>query len=325
MSTLDFSRVDKIVNRGEEMVQIIKDISCVDLSGNFITCPKIDYSQVCRSFDLSGVNTNPFKGFDLSGVVSDWANSDISLKDLMNYKYQPLITFFIAFGLVVFYFIVGVFYYEGVHVGLYNLYKNQHADWNTFNKSLSIYRFILFVIIFILLLVFLYIFVYYFILKGSKKSTALSIISVSLLSIVGLTFLIIHNTTFVKIFENTIGYGIVNSIWGEELNDKLKQIFSHQFFKNDVVNKPIPDTNFSFKFLFSLLQLHNFKEMLNVIGNGETGVIQTPNVEQATKDECEKYIFNCVVLKNTVGHLCWVYFASLTATLVSIRYLSKNL
>ena len=315
-----------ITSNYAQMSQLIQDMSCVDLSGNFITCPKIDYSQICKSgkvpgFDLSGITPN----LSFLNNNSDWANSDINTKDLMNYNYQPLITFFIAFGLVIFYFIVGVFYYEVTHVGLYNLFKEQNADWTAINKSLAIYRFLLFIVIFVLLLVFLYVFVYNFTLRGTSSSMALGIISVCLLTIVGITFLMIHNTTFVKIFENTIGYGLVNAIWGEGINERLKKMFSHQFFKKDIIDKSLPETNFSFNFLFSLLHLHNFKEMIEIIGSGETGVIENPQLQQKDKDAYEKYLFDCVVLKNTVGHLSWVFFSSLVATLVSIRFLSKNL
>jgi hypothetical protein len=311
---------------------MIRDMSCVDLCGNFIACPKIDYSKVCNSgyvpnLDISGL-MNVNWGEDASGTPHTFPT-------LVKYRYQPLVTFLIALVLLIVYSVIGIFYYEGIHTGLYKLFTSKDSSWEKTNRQLSVYRFLLFLCLFGILLFFIFFLVYRALLKGKDTVKPIIVISTCISSILGLTFLMIHNTTFVKIFENTIGYGIIQLIWGNELNGKLKSLFTHSFL--DPLDDTVKGVDFSYHFILSLLQLENFQSMWEDIKNGKAGVSvanqsvsNQPVGDNTDKSvggdttkyvEIEKYLYKSVVLKNTVGHMCWVYFASLVATLVSIRYL----
>jgi hypothetical protein len=47
------------------------------------------------------------------------------------------------------------------------------------------------------------------------------------------------------------------------------------------------------------------------------------NRSSALQDVLAREMAKMVLLKHSIGHLCWVYFGSLAASLVALKYLAK--
>lgn len=237
---------------------------------------------------------------------------------------------YIAVSYIIIFFIVGMFYNNiltksiiELMVGLpdYLTMDNDYSEtWNKINNCLNQYRFILFIITFIILFVINVGVIYIFILKGSNVKNAMKVVSISIASIVGVTFILTNNINFVKIFENTIGYSITR------LFAPKKNISFHTFINGLFTHRNLKD-GINFDFLFSVFRLDNFGNIIKDIGkkNDIDKYDFYFDIESGREEEELNTLAKTVVMKNSIGQICWIIFSSIATTMISIKYLSKNI
>lgn len=192
--------------------------------------------------------------------------------------------------------------------------------WNKISSSLNSYRFYLFLNIFLFTLVINVGIIYLLILKGSHLTNALKVVSISSMSIIGLTFLLTSNVSFTKIFENTIGYAVAT------LFSPKKDFTFSKFINSLFIHKSFGKGGVDFSFLFTAFRLDNLGNILSDIGSNSS----EPKYDFFINSSAElnddlNILAERVVIKNTVGQLCWILFASIASTIISIKYLAKDI
>ncbi len=191
-------------------------------------------------------------------------------------------------------------------------YQNSKDD---VNHIVNKFRFIFFLIISLFFLV-SNMMIYVFYLNGSRKLYALKIIGACILLIIGPMFLLCNSSPFVKIFENSIGYMIARFISfrsNESFSTFMKNLFTHTSFQD-----------IDFTFVFSLFTLNNFGTLLHDIGTKRTESNFYINPTYATQENI-KHLLDAVIRKNTIGHMCWIYFTTIASSLIAIKYTSRYL
>jgi hypothetical protein len=194
--------------------------------------------------------------------------------------------------------------------------------WTKIQSCLNSFRFYLFVVTFIATIIVNVGIIYMVILKGKDIKNAIKIVSLSSIAIIGVTNLLTNNVYFVKIFENTFGYAI-SSLFSPKkeysLSEFMNSLFSHNLFDKGGID---------FAFLFSSFRLDNLGDILRDIGtkNPESKYdfhLKADNGLNTTLNNDLNLLANMVVMKNTIGYTCWVLFATITSTIVSVKYLSR--
>jgi hypothetical protein len=225
--------------------------------------------------------------------------------------------------------IIGIFYNNLItksiieimnknNVTLSNYYELDYSDkWNEINHCLSQYRFILFIVFFIVIFIVNVFIVYTLILKGTQLNNAMKVVSICIPAIVGTTFILVNNVNFVKIFENTIGFALAKLFSPKK--DTSFSIFISNLFKHE----KFPLGGISFDFLFSVFRLDNFGDILKDIGTKSNGKYDF-HLNSPSDSDLNSFA-SMVVMKNSIGHLCWVFFSTIACTMVSIKYLAKKL
>jgi len=201
---------------------------------------------------------------------------------------------------------------------LTDYYTLDYSDkWIEINHCLSQYRFILFIVLFIVIFIVNIFIVYTLILKGTQLNNAMKVVSICIPAIVGTTFLLVNNVNFVKIFENTIGFAVAKLFSPKK--DTSFSIFISNLFKHE----KFPLGGINFDFLFSVFRLDNFGDILKDIGIKSTGKYDF-HLNSPTDADLSSFA-SMVVMKNSIGHLCWVFFSTIACTMVSIKYLAKKI
>jgi hypothetical protein len=197
----------------------------------------------------------------------------------------------------------------------YTLYRNHWREhrWKAILRKMG-----LFLALFGTLLGFLLGFIYVFIMKGAQVQQAASVIGVCLATILGTTFLIIDNQYFVTIFENTIGYQCLVS--QKSTRDTLQSVIQHKTFEKQAI---FPGMQMMMSFLLSVFYMNNFGFVLQQIGAKDSTFDFTITEDETDKEKHIENLAKCVVRKHAIGHLCWLYFASIVATMISTKYLAK--
>lgn len=200
------------------------------------------------------------------------------------------------------------------------------ATWNTvLSKIMTLIsrgRFYLLLVVF----GFVYAFtigMYSLVYHGTDTNMAAQRIAISLSVILGFTFLFVNNQTMIKPFENVVGGGIVSLVYQKFVRETMHGIFKHKHFEATAV---FPGAELYYDFMLSVFNMKNMVQVIydiyehdgkydfNINGDSENGV---------TKEKLNN-LFRYILQKNTIGHGCWVYLASLTSVLVSMRYLFAN-
>lgn len=199
---------------------------------------------------------------------------------------------------------------------------NYHLIWFKIQSCLNSFRFYLFIIAFIVTLIVNVGIIYTIILKGNNINYAMKVVSLSSIAIIGLTCLVANNVYFVKIFENTIGY-TVSSLFSPKKEHSMSE-FINSLFSHNVFGK----SGIDFTFLYTTFRLDNLGDLLRDIGlknpnSNYDFYIKSDNGLNTTLNNDLNILANMVVLKNTVGYMCWVLFATITSTIVSVKYLSR--
>ena len=193
--------------------------------------------------------------------------------------------------------------------------------WDEISNHMLLHRCISFCCWFVLLFIINYGFVYKLFLNGQNDIVGLQSISSCFFVILGITYVMCSNVTFVKVFENTVGYGLIQSFLG---GTKINKIL-------------IPDSSaskdVSYDFLFSVFRVDNFGQALIDIYNDQyleadrkyPFIISSKS--HGSSDDIEVFLdlWDKVYLKHIIGHSCWIYFATLISTLVVSKYMAKNL
>ena len=211
-------------------------------------------------------------------------------------------------------------------VDISGIAEKDMATWNTIlskiNTLISRGRFYLLLVIF----GFMYAFtigMYSLVYHGTDTDMAAQRIAMSLSVILGFTFLFVNNATMIKPFENVVGGSVVSMVYQKYVRETMHGIFKHKHFEGTAV---FPGAELYYDFMLSVFNMKNMVQVIydiyehdgkydfKINGDSENGV---------TKEKLNN-LFRYILQKNTIGHGCWVYLASLTGVLVSMRYLFAN-
>jgi hypothetical protein len=134
------------------------------------------------------------------------------------------------------------------------------------------------------------------------------------LTLIGLS----ANPLLVQIFENTIGYWLLQYFELRELTD---EVFSSKTM--DPIKDNAKSNEFDYSFLITRFNLDNLEELIeygkNCKGNRDSAYLLGLDFNFILEyDEQEKRVRDMVHLKNTIGHYIWVYLSSVVALIVSM-------
>ena len=285
---------------------------------------------------------------------------DIEKHNISKYKNTETISFYVlSIVYLVFFYITYLFYDNLVTNTLAKSLATAYSINNVghlVNNSLNIKRFFLFLWVVVFIFIFVVAIIYITIMKGVQVSSASKTTAICIFGIVGGTFLLMNSNFFVKIFENTVGYGWIQTMAGKDVEHVMNLLIEHNTFKNPSI---LPDTKIDLGFLLSIFSIDNFVNMLNDIKDEakqnkydfglrdndsmkakfdnlycndrestylnsiqyelEHPTSNTTNITGIVVNDLAKF----VIQKNTIGHLCWIYFAGIVSTVVSMKYLYK--
>jgi hypothetical protein len=197
---------------------------------------------------------------------------------------------------------------------------NYDLIWVKLQSCVNNYRFYLFVVTFVATLLINVGIIYIIILKGQNINHALKIVSITSVAVIGVTSLLANNVSFVKIFENTIGYAI-STLFSPKKDHSFLQFMNSLF-----IHESFGKGGIDFSFLFTAFRLDNLGDIIRDIGllkpeskydfyiKNDGGLNNDLNL-----------LSNAVVMKNTVGYMTWTLFSSITATIISMKYLVRQL
>jgi hypothetical protein len=196
---------------------------------------------------------------------------------------------------------------------------NYDLIWAKLQSCVNNYRFYLFLITFASTLLINVGIIYTVILKGKNFNHALKVVSVTSVAVIGVTSLLANNVAFVKIFENTLGYVVTNLVSPKKdhsLNMFMNSLFSHNTFGKGGID---------FSFLFTAFRLDNLGDIIRDIGflKQESKYDFYINNDGGLDNDLI-LLANAVVMKNTVGYMTWTLFSSITATIISMKYLVRD-
>ena len=151
-------------------------------------------------------------------------------------------------------------------------------------------------------------FVYKLFLNGQDDVVGAQILFFCFFLTLGVTYVLCNNVTFIKVFENTIGYGIVTAIYG------LRGSFMKSYIQK-------PEDNVHYDFLFSVFRLDNFGDVLMDVKQSDKYDFEIKQDQEVTY----LHLLEKVHMKHIIGHTCWIYFATLVSTLIASKYMAKHL
>ena len=133
----------------------------------------------------------------------------------------------------------------------------------------------------------------------------------------------------------------------------MNLLIKHKEYENKQI---FPETKLDLGFLLSIFRIDNFENVLNDIKVSEqnkydfhlrdnesmvsefnkmysydpenTYLKELKKLDQKTismTDVVVNDLAKLVIRKNTIGHLCWIYFSGIVTTVVSMKYLYKYL
>ena len=197
---------------------------------------------------------------------------------------------------------------------------NYDLIWAKLQSCNNNYRFYLFLITFASTLLINVGIIYTVILKGKNFNHALKVVSVTSVAVIGVTSLLANNVSFVKIFENTLGYAVSNLFSPKKdhsLNMFMNSLFIHNTFGKGGID---------FSFLFTAFRLDNLGDLLRDIGlKTEQSRYDFYIKNDGGLDNDLNLLANAVVMKNTVGYMTWTLFSSITSTIISMKYLVRQI
>lgn len=291
--------------------------------------------------------------------------SDAENKNITKYKNVETISFyFLAIVYIIFFYITYLFYDNLVTNTLAKSLSNAFSInepniiWITVNTPILMKRLLLFLWVFVFLFIFIVGIIYLSIMKGTQVAYASKTSALCILGIVGGTFLLVNINLFIKIFENTIGYGWIQFMESKYVDNIMNLLIEHKTYENKLI---LPDTKLELGFLLTIFNIDNFVNVLNNIKQTDNTYDFKLRDKDSMKNEFDKLYYEdrdntflnnikkeldkieknnsntnivdliindlakLVIRKNTIGHLCWIYFAGMISTIVSMKYLYKNI
>ena len=303
----------------------------MELLNNQINASKLSEST-CSKYDIS-YNLLKKENELLMKHIEDGQKKDDAITDEIVRNDASLFNITIIYTLL--FIIIGVFYNSLLTTSISRILNedvkliNFLGEGNTLNYDLiwvklqscvNDYRFFLFVITFVASLLINVGIIYIIILKGKNITQALKIVSVISVAVIGVTSLLANNVSFVKIFENTIGYA-VSTLFSPKKDHSFKE-FMNSLFIHDGFSKGGID----FSFLFTAFRLDNLGDFIRDIGfktdksRYDFYIKNDPGLNNDLN-----LLSNAVVMKNTIGYMTWTLFSSITSTIISMKYLARQL
>lgn len=206
--------------------------------------------------------------------------------------------------------------------------------WKSVDSYLTYVRVIVFLVLFVILYFTNYGFIYKVYLGGSQDNLAFQILALCFISIMGILFLLCNNVEFIKIFENTVGYNIISSLFGFFFtNDGAANLDT--FMTKILKSKDETSLGIHYGFLLTVFRLDNLgtvfheiyqpkdegKYPFEVNGGTDTGGVK----KDLTTDTNFIHLLRLITKKHMIGHFCWVFIGSFLSTLVASKYLAKYL
>lgn len=205
---------------------------------------------------------------------------------------------------------------------------DSESIWKNISKFMIGLRMAIFVVVFVLICICNYgVFQAYLNNLSSPQVTKVTIMTT--ISIIGLMFLLTNDVSFIKVFENTIGYSVVSAghmlSSGEFSGTSLEEFMNATIFtyknENENVARDLVYSKINYDFLLTVFRLDNFCEAMDALVKKE----DSDYCFYLTDDEERiKHLLSLVVQKNLVGQLCWIYLATLCATIVSFKFLATD-
>ena len=290
----------------------------------------------------------------------DASDSSIEKQHISKYKNTDTISFYVLSIVYILFFYITYLFYDNLVTNTlaknlsiaYSL--NDYARmWKTVNSTLILKRFFLFLWIFIFIFIFVVGIIYMSIMKGTQVGSAMKTSAICIFGIVGGSFLLMNSNLFIKVFENTVGYGWIQTTTGKDVEHIMNLLLEHNTFKNPPI---LPDTKIDLGFLLSIFSIDNFVSVLNDIKDEakenkydfslrnndsmktkfdsiyyedrENAYLKSihyelehPKTDTNISDIVVNDLAKMTIRKNTIGHLCWIYFSAMVSTIVSMKYL----
>lgn len=145
------------------------------------------------------------------------------------------------------------------------------------NKNMiTLHNFLMFLAVSSVLFSYIFGIYYKIILNGKNNVSASLLILFCIFTIMGITYIstspvIRPFVDIVKIFENTIGYSVVNIVNSSKLQTVLNILFSNKRFS---ANTPFPNMSVSYNFMISVLSLDNYSDILSLLDDSD---VDNPN------------------------------------------------
>ena len=187
---------------------------------------------------------------------------------------------------------------------------------NSVLRTVTRGRFVLLIAIFAFMVAF-NLFLYTIVFRGNDVINAIKIISVIMAVILVLTFLVVNNQTMNNPFEHVIGYQVVR---GKNLTNLVTHIFQHKFFEKQTT---FPGANLYYDFIVNTMNLKNYPTVLEEIYRNSDKYDFKINMdpEKGISKGHIMDLYKTIITKNSIGHLCWMFFGSLVGTIISLKYL----
>jgi hypothetical protein len=145
--------------------------------------------------------------------------------------------------------------------------------------------------------------IYVYVCNGTQISYAIRVIIECILITLLPMYVLCNNVSVVKMFENSIGYFVVKNIYrvdGTSFSTFMNSFFIHTDYEN-----------VDFTFLFTMFQLSNFGDMLNTFYMNKNANF---HFASDTTEANLHHLLSAVVCKNSIGHICWIFFTSIITT-----------
>jgi len=115
------------------------------------------------------------------------------------------------------------------------------------------------------------------------------------------------------VFSNTVGYAILDTVYGG-MDAVMKTYID--------VKTDFHDDLFDLGFLINIFDVDNYQEVRTELE--KEGERDRKFANLAWKKHDENKLKSIVVQKHTIGHICWIYLAALAATTISYKFMVRD-